>query len=227
MKTKHVLILATLAFLAVSIFLGVWVWKAKRLATKVAVLETNYATSEQEKLKLIAELSTITEDNTILIQTKQILEKQLAQERKATDEKIREYESTIEGLLAVPVDTVYEILFTYHDPFNGVLKYRFAENQIRGFYEDILQRDYFKSLYNSTTKSLNTCTNINQQNNSIIRNLGEQNANLKHQVRLGEGQINNIQDQLSLSKKQLGKTKRNSWVFKGAAVLGWAAFIFK
>jgi hypothetical protein len=230
MKTKHVLIIAALAFLAVSIFSGTQIWKAKRLATKVAVLETQYANSEIEKVKLALALKAKAADNVILIRAKEELEKQLAQERKDTDEKIREYKNTIADLLMIPADTVYQILFDRWntvDWTDGALRFRFGEHQIRGMYLTVLERDHFESVFSSTTKALNTCTELNNQNNLIIGNLSDQNVNLKQQEILCVQQNSNLQEQLKVSDKQLNKVKRNSWMFKGAAVLGWAAFLLK
>jgi len=230
MKTKHVLIIAALAFLAVSIFSGTQIWKAKRLATKVAVLETQYANSEIEKVKLALALKAKAADNVILIRAKEELEKQLAQERKDTDEKIREYKNTIADLLMIPADTVYQILFDRWntvDWTDGALRFRFGEHQIRGMYLTVLERDHFESVLSSTTKALNTCTELNNQNNLIIGNLSDQNVNLKQQEILCVQQNSNLQEQLKVSDKQLNKVKRNSWMFKGAAVLGWAAFLLK
>jgi len=230
MKLKQILILTGIIFLLLSIFFGLWKWQAKRTAAKIATLEANYETLRIAKVQLSTEYATKVIDYGLLKNEKIALEKLLAKERQDTQKKITEYQATIADLLSIPADTVYQILF---DKFNtvdgvgGILKFRFAENQIRGMYLNTLERDHFEGLYGSTNKSLQTCFALNIQNDKVIGNLNEQNFNLKQQGLICTQQNSTLQEELKISDKQLGRAKRVGWVAKGAAILGWVAFVFK
>jgi len=134
---------------------------------------------------------------------------------------------TISQLTSLPADTVYQIVFSKWPTYNGVLKFRFAENQIREMHLNILERDHYLTLSEKIGQSLTACTELNIQNDGIILNLTDQNTNLNGIISQSEGQISDLKGIVELRDKQVKKVKRSSWIWKGVAVVSVVGILVK
>lgn len=230
MKNLHIILIAMGLFLLLSLFTCNRMSALERMTEKKTALETKFVLLEKEKADLRADL-TVKQANLYLLEgQKSALEFQLAQYKADAQKQIESFKKTISELNSIPADTVYQNIYSLWSTYGGVLKFRFAENQIRGIYLSILERDQFESLYIKTNKSLLICTDLNIKNNLIIGNLSDQNVNFKKQVDLSGSQISNLQDNLKLTEKQLNKKGFWNWVWKGGTIVGasgWIAFVLK
>jgi hypothetical protein len=215
------------AFLALSIFAGIKTYQSNKYASAKTELEIKYAILEKEKAASDAEL-VIKQNDFILLNTKKVeLEKQLDQYKADVKKQIDAFKLTIKELTNVPGDTVYQLVFASWPTNDEVLKYRFAEPQIRGMYLNILEKTQFEGLYLKTNKSLVTCTELNIQNNKLIQNLSDQTLELIDQNTMTEDQNVILQNNLKLSDKKLNQTKRNSWIWKAATVVSLTLLVLK
>jgi hypothetical protein len=230
MKTPTILIISLCVFLALSIFGGISRCNLIKLTKEKTELETKFILLDKEKTDLQLKLAEKQVQNSILDGQKKAIESQLAQYRADTQKQIEAFKKTITGLSSIPSDTIYLDLFSMWPVYDGILKYRFAENQIRGMWLNVLERNQFESLYSKTDKSLIKCTELNVQNDKIIVNLKDQNENLKGQVDISDLQLGNLQDNLKLTERELKRKKFWNFILKGSTVAGgagWIAFVLK
>lgn len=212
------MITALVLFLVASIFSGLKVRKIKKMAATQAVLETKFDLAQKEKLTLQAEYKLKDDSLKVLKDEKLAIIKEYNSYRIQKQKEIDAYKKTISDLTSIPPDTIYKMLFSMWDPFDQPLKYSFAENQVRGLYQGILDRNHYSNLLGIADKSLSKCDDINLKNDQIINTLTGENANLIKQKKLAEGQITNLQDEAKLSKKLLNRQKVKGWISKGANV---------
>ena len=223
---KNLMITAFVLFLLASAFSALKVRQIKKMAASKAALETQYSISEKEKANLQIDLQKLKADNDTLRTQKVINEKQLAEYKAATEKKIKDYEKAIAKLKEIPADTVYEYIFSRWNTEGGVLKYRFAENQIRGIHLNMLERDHYLDLYGSTSLSLNKCSELNAQNDLLLTNLTGQNDNLQQQNIVSGKQITTLQSELKLSDKLINKQKTKTFLYKTTTVIASLGVIF-
>lgn len=216
---NYIMITAFLLFIIASVFSGMKVRKIKKMAAEKARLETEFDNLKKEKENLQIELTKKTMILTNLVTTKNILEKELIHYKADIIKQKNDYEAQIAELTSLSPDTVYERIFTKWPTFDGVLKYRFAENQIRNIHLSLVERDNYQLLYQKTNFALVKCDEVNLQNNKIIENLSDQNKNLNQQKSICENQNSTLQDELKLSNKLLNKQKTKGFVFKSTTVL--------
>jgi len=227
MRTKHILILTALAFLTVSIYSGLKIRQVKKLTRETTELQVKFDQAQTEKNKLLTDNRTKAIELAQLSTQKQAIEKELEQYKAETQKQITGFKMTISQLTSLPADTVYQIIFSKWPTYNGVLKFRFAENQIREMHLNILERDHYLSLSEKIGQSLNACTELNIQNDGIISNLTDQNTNLNGIISHGNGQISDLKGMVELRDKQVKKVKRNAWIWKGVAVVSIVGILVK
>ena len=223
MKTTIIII----GFLILAIFGGIKSCQLKNYIREKTELETKFALAQKEKAELQKQLKEKQAQNNVLIGQKQDLEQKLANTIAETNNQIEAFKNKIKDLSLIPADTIYQDVFSKWPAFDQVLKFRFAENQVRGMYLNILERDHFEGLYTSTTSSLITCSELNVKNDQIIGNLSDQNVNLKKQVIISDQQIVNLQENVKITESQLNKQKRRTFIYKLTTVAAAGAFIFK
>lgn len=214
MKNIKIISIALLIFFAFMIYRGIKNNQIRKLTKSKTELETLYRVAQDQKQVYIDSNKVLKSDLTQLEAIKTTLEQKLRDSAKETGSLIEAYKNRIRELNSLPADTVYQNLFAMYPTFDQVLKFRFAENQIREFNIDILERNHFENLYVKSTKSLVICTDLNKQNDLIIGNLSGQNTNLQKQVDLSELQLVNLQDNLKLTDKTLSKQKRKTFFYK-------------
>jgi hypothetical protein len=233
MKPKTIIaimITAIVLFLIASAFSGIKIWQAKKNAAEKARLETLYDVLQKERAGLQLSLGKLKYNNTVLTGEKAQAQLDLAEYKAAIAKKIKDYEAQIAGLKELPADTVYQLIFDRYPTLDGVLKYRFAENQIRNIHVGLVERDQYFDLYANTDLALKKCGVLNTKNDAIINNLGSQNENLTGQNDVLQQQIGIKTDELKLSNKLLNKQKRKAFVYKGTTVvasIGWILFAIK
>jgi ribonuclease HII len=214
MKNIKIISIVLLIFFAFMIYRGIKNNQIRKLTKSKTELETLYKVAQDQKQVYIDSNKVLKSDLTQLEAIKTTLADKLTKTLSETSYQIEAYKNRIRELNSLPADTVYQNLFSMYPTFNQVLKFRFAENQIREFNIDILERNHFENLYVKSTKSLVICTDLNKQNDLIIGNLSGQNTNLQKQVDLSELQLVNLQDNLKLSDKTLNKQKRRTFFYK-------------
>jgi hypothetical protein len=230
MKTSTYIIVILTGFILMSVFGGIKSCQVKKYIREKTELETKFDLSQKEKVQLQKLLAQKEVQNTVLSGEKKALEQKLAKTIEQTDNLIAGFKDKIKELNSIPADTIYQDVFSKWPAFDQVLKFRFAENQVRGIYLNILERNHFEEVYLSTNKSLITCTELNAKNNQVIFNLTEQTGNLKKQVIIGNEQNANLQENIKLTEKQLSKQQRKTFFYKLttiAAATGWIAFVLK
>jgi len=225
MKTKIMITLFVL-FLIASAFSGIKIWQTKKMAKKIAEIETKYAIAEKEKEALQVNLMKLKSDNIVLNTQKQIAENKLAEKEAEIEKQKKKYENEIAGLKEIPTDSLYQRVFDKYETFDGVLKYRFADNQVRNIYLGLLERDHYYNLYGSTGIALLDCKALNVQNDNIIGNLGLQNDNLTKQNNLSQQQIFNLNDKLKLKDKTIRRQKAKGFVYKSTTVIATLGVLF-
>ena len=218
MKPLNLILIGVIVLLIA--FGGIRSCQVKRLATEKATLKAEFNNLQKQKetadfkLKsLKAELITRDAEKTAIL-------KKWDKDKAEKDKAIEGFRNVISEYKKLQTDTIYLLLYSKWPTFDQVLKYRFAENQIREIYLNVLERDHYLNLYEKTGKSLLTCTDLNKQNDLIIGNLSGQNDNLQTKVDLSELQIVNLQDNLQLSDKTLNKQKRKTFFYKVTTIAG-------
>lgn len=233
MKTKTILrimITAVILFIVMSIISAVKIWQAKKSAAELSRIGTLYEINLQKISAYEMETAKLKVEITILTGEKATAEIELRDYKADIQKKIKDYEAQIAGLKELPADTVYSIIFNKYPTMSGILKYRFAENQIRNIHLDMVERDQYFTLYNSTNKALDKCGEINIKNDEIIINLGSQNQNLSGQNTIFKDQLTIKNDELAITNKLLNKQKRKAFLFKSTTVIGsigWLLFVLK
>ena len=217
MKTNIILIGVIVLLIT---FGGVRSCQVKRLATQKATLKAEFNNLQKQKETADFKLKSLKAEFSDLSTQKTTIEQKLKDYTKETSNQIEGFKNVIRELNSLPGDTVYLKVFSKWPTFDQVLKYRFAENQVREMYLNVLERDHYLNLYDKSNKSLLTCTDLNKQNDLIIGNLTGQNDNLQTKVDLSELQINNLQDNLQLSDKTLNKQKRKTFFYKVTTIGG-------
>lgn len=230
MKTFKIIVIAVIIFILLFTLNWIKDIQIKKFESANTELQVRYEILQKEKDVLKDSMKIKKAEYSVLSAQKTTLEIQLAQYKAETNKQIEAFKKTIRDLSTIPSDTVYKNIYSMWSPFDGVLKYRFADSQIRGIYLSILERDHFEKLYSKTNKSLDVCTELNAKNNQVINNLNNQNKNLTSQNAISSSQISNLQDNLNLSKRQLSKQKRRTFFGKLTTVIaatGWVAFAIK
>jgi chaperonin cofactor prefoldin len=223
MKTNLILIGVIVLLIA---FGGIRSCQVKRLATEKATIKAEFNALQKQKETADFKLKSLKAELSDLSTQKTTIEQKLKDYTKETSNQIEGFKNRIRELNSLPGDTVYLKVFYKWPTFNQVLKYRFAENQVREMYLNVLERDHYLNLYEKTGKSLLTCTDLNKQNDLIIGNLSGQNDNLQTKVDLSELQIVNLQDNLQLSNKTLNKQKRKTFFYKITTIAGISGILF-
>ena len=214
MKLFKIISIALLIFFAFMIYRGIKNNQIRKLTKAKTELETLYKVAQDQKQVYIDSNKVLKSDLTQLEAIKTTLTDKLTKTLSETSYQIEAYKRRISEANSLQPDEVYQNLFSMYPTFDQVLKFRFAENQIREFNIDILERDHFENLYVKSTKSLVICTDLNKQNDLIIGNLSGQNTNLQKQVDLSELQLVNLADELKLTDKTLNKQKRKTFFYK-------------
>ena len=214
MKTLKLIIIVVLIFLAFMAYRAFKNNQIRKLTKDKTELEVEFYTLKKEKDFLKVDNDLQKDSLTHLEGQKTALEQNLKDYAKETSKQIEGFKKQLSELNSLSPDTLYQNLFSMYPTFNQVLKFRFAENQIREFSIDILERNHFEGLYVKSTKSLVICTDLNKQNDLIIGNLSGQNTNLQAQNDISELQVVNLQDNLKLSDKTLNKQKRKTFFYK-------------
>ena len=217
MKTNLILIGVIVLLIA---FGGIRSCQVKRLATDKATLKAEFNALQKQNETADFKLKSLKAEFSDLEAQKTTIEQKLKVYTKETSNQIEGFKNRIRELNYLHPDTTYFILFSKWPTFDQVLKFRFAENQIREMYLNVLERDHYLNLYDKSNKSLLTCTDLNIKNNEIIGNLSGQNDNLQTKVDLSELQIVNLQDNLQLSDKTLNKQKRKTFFYKVTTIAG-------
>lgn len=225
MKTK-IMITAFILFLLASAFGGLKAWQMKKMAAAKAALETEYGILQKDKESLQMDLVNLKSEAIALKAEKSIAEKKLADKEAEIAKQKKDYESQIAGLKEIPTDTLYKIVFDKYPVMGGVLKYRFADNQVRNIHLGLLERDHYYNLYGATDLALNDCKQVNAKDNGIIQNLGLQNDNLLEQNSKSQQQINTLNDELKLSNKIIRRQKVKGFVYKSTTVLASLGVLF-
>ncbi len=223
MKTNLILIGV---ILLLSAFGGIKSCQVKRYTEHKAILKSTVALLQKQKETADFKLKALNAEFALLSAQKTTIEQKLTKTLAETNKQIDGFKNVIRELKTLPGDTIYLTLYSKWPTFDQVLKYRFAENQIREMYLNVLERDHYLNLYEKTGKSLLTCTDLNIKNNEIIGNLTGQNDNLQTQVDLSELQINNLQENIKLSDKTLNKQKRKTFFYKVTTVAGIVGMTF-
>ena len=230
MKTKHIVLISLAIFLVLSIFGSIRSCQVKKLAAEKSKLQTEFNALKKDKEDLKAQFVIMQVDFNALQGQKTALEIKLREYTTETNKTIEGFKKTIREYKKLSSDTVYLYIFSKWPTFDQVLKFRFAENQIREMYLNVLERDHYLSLYEKSNKSLLICTDLNLKNNDIIGNLTGQNTNLQAQVDISDIQIGNLQDNLKLSYMQVNKQERKTFFYKlttVAATTGLVIFAIK
>lgn len=214
MKTLKIIGLVVLIFLAFMAYRAFKNNQIRKLAKDKTELEVEFNNLQKQKETADFKLKSLKAEFSVLSTQKSIIESELTKYKAETNKLINGFKTTISEYKKLQPDEVYQNLFAMYPTFNQVLKFRFAENQIREFNIDILERGHFEGLYVKSTKSLVTCTDLNKQNDLIIGNLSGQNTNLQKQVDLSELQVVNLQDEIKLTDKTLNKQKRKTFFYK-------------
>jgi peptidoglycan hydrolase CwlO-like protein len=221
---QNILLFAVISFAILSMFFWTKNVLTKRYNVKIATLEAEFKALQTDKVDLQLDLVAKKASIIVLNTQKTTLEKQLAQYKSDTQKQIDNFKSTIFELTKLPADTVYQIIFSKWPTYEGTLKFRFAENQIREMHLNILERDHYYTLSEKISKSLATCTALNDQNDRIILNLTDQNGNLNGQLRASEAQISLLDEKVKAQTRQTRRSKITAFVFK-SMIVGEAAFI--
>ena len=223
MKTNLILIGVIVLLIA---FGGVKSCNVRKLATEKAILKAEFAQLQKQKEVIEFKLKALNLKLDTLEADKTTLTNELIKYKAETNKLITGFKTTINELKLIPTDTLYLDLFAKWPTFDQVIKFRFAENQVREMYLNVLERDHYLNLYDKTNVSLLTCTNLNLKNNEIIGNLTGQNDNLQTQVDLSELQVVNLQENLKLSDKTLNKQKRKTFFYKITTIAGITGIVF-
>ena len=200
--------------------------QVKNLATAKATLKAEFNQLQKQKEVSEFKLKALNAEFGTLQAQKTIISNELIKYKAETNKAIEGFKTTINELKLIPTDTLYLDLFAKWPTFDQVLKFRFAENQVREMYLNVLERDHYLNLYDKTNVLLLTCTDLNVKNNEIIGNLSGQNDNLQTQVDISDLQIGNLQDNLKLSDKVLNKQKRKTFFYKVTTVAGIVGITF-
>jgi hypothetical protein len=230
MKTKIMIIISLCVFLVLSVFSCTKIRQVKKITREKTELLTKFTLLEKEKDDLRAERAIMQDSLKTIESEKLAMEIQFAKDKADTDKQLQAFKDKIKDLSSLPADTVYQYLFAKWPTYSGVLKFRFAENQIREMWLNVLERDNYLSLYEKSGISLNDCAKVNLKNNDIIQNLKGQNTNLQQQVDISGSQITNLQDNLKVTNKELNRKKFWNWILKGSSgvgIAGWIAFVLK
>jgi hypothetical protein len=220
MNTNIKIIIVVFAlFLLASAFGGLKAWQMKKMAAEKARLETGYDLLQKEKIGLQLDNVKLKSEAIILKTQKSQAEKKLADKEAEIAKQKKQYEEEIAGLKEIPTDSLYQKVFDKFQTFDGVLKYRFADNQVRNIYLGLLEKDHYYNLYGATGIALLDCKALNVQNDKIITNLGSQNENLLGQNNVLQQQIGIKESELKLSNKLLNRQKVKGFVFKSTTVL--------
>lgn len=225
MKPIKLIIIAVLIFLILAGYRAFKNNQIRKLTKAKTELEVEFYALKKEKDNLKADNQKLNTDLTQLEGQKTALEQKLKDYTKETSYQIQGFKKLISELNSLPADTVYQNLFSMYPTFDQVLKFRFAENQIREFNIDILERDHYENLYAKTARTLVTCTDLNKQNDLIIGNLSGQTVNLQKQVDLSELEIVNLQENMKLTDKTLNKQKRKTFFYKVTTVAGLTGLV--
>jgi hypothetical protein len=228
LKTLTTIITVIVIFLALSIFGWVKNANLKKVTAQKAKLEVQFANLQKEKDAVDYELSIKQTENALLNGEKIALESKLQDYKDKTDKIIKDHEKTIAELKNIPIDTVYQYVYAYYVPLSSeVPKYPFTESQVRKIHLAIFENQYLDNRLNLAVESMKKCNQLNAKNDEIITNLEGQNKDLTDKNTLSEGQVVNLQDQLKLSNKQVGKQKRKTFLYKTTTVIaGTLAVIF-
>lgn len=224
MKTSYWIILTIVGFLVLSTFGGIKSCQVRKLIEAKTKIETENALIRTQKEEASLELSKVNKENSTIKKEKAQVEQSYLKYVEVTDKQIKAYKDKISTLSSIPVDTVYEVLFSRHPAFSQPLLYRFAENQIRGFHLDIIERDHFESVYISTSNSLKENLEINVKNDKLIANLEVEKSLLIKNQQLSDKENSNLQENIKITEKALNKQKRTSWIYKGGTLIAIVEF---
>ena len=228
MKTLNLILIGVIVLLIA--FGGVRSCQVKNLATQKATLKAEFNQLQKQKEVSEFKLKALNAEFGTLQAQKTTLEQKLTKTLSETSKQIEGFKNDIRALNSLPADTVYQNLFAMYPTYNQVLKFRFAENQIREFNIDILERNQFEWTYHKFDTMLIECGKVNIKNNEIIGNLTGQNDNLQSQVDLSELQTVNVQDELKLSYKTNNKQKRKTFFYQVTTlggIVGLTYFVIK
>ena len=224
MKPLNLILIGVIVLLIA--FGGIRSCQVKRLATDKATLKAEFNNLQKQKETADFKLKSLKAELSDLSTQKTTLANELIKYKAETNKLIDGFKTTLSEYKKLNTDTIYLKLYSKWPTFDQVLKYRFAENQIREMYLNTLERDHYLNLYEKTGKSLLTCTDLNKQNDLIIGNLAGQNDNLQTKVDLSELQLFNVQDELKLSYKTNNKQKRKIFFYKVTTVAGITGIVF-
>ena len=230
MKSKTLINVITILviFLALSI-LG-WVKNAnlKKVTKQKAILETKFNEIQKQKDALSFDLKVKQAENDILKREKITLLTEIDSLELVKEKSIIQYEKKIAELKKIPIDTIYQYVFSYYAPLSSeVPKYPFTESQVRNIHLTIFENQYLDNRLNLAVESIKKCNELNVKSNQIIGNLEGQNKDLTDKNILSENQIVNLQDQIKIDNKQVGKQKRKAFFYKTTTVIaGTLAVIF-
>ena len=231
MKTKTLLTVSLIAlsiFIVFSVIGGLKVMRLKKVTEEKAILETEYKALQKAKELADFEVEQKQIENKILTEEKTELELKLKQYEREKQVIIVDYEKKIAELVKIPVDTIYQYVYSYYTPLNSeTANYPFTESQVRRIHLGIFEAQYLYKRLDATENSLIICKDLNDTNDRIIGNLSGQNTKLKEMNSISDKQINNLSNQLNICDKQNRKEKCKKFFYKATTVVtGALAFMF-
>jgi len=140
--------------------------------------------------------------------------------------KEKEYLTIIHNLRNIPADTVYKRLFVFYPP-DSELKYPFAANQVRSFYQTHIELEYSEGLVFNLNDQINNLNFDLSAKSSIIINKNVQIKVLSSRIKLGDNYTDNL-GQINKDIERSYKSERlQKRIWQGVSIIELGYIILK
>jgi hypothetical protein len=204
------------------IWLGILVGRLKSMAAKMSSLTTSDQIITRDRDSLLAENIRLKAIQSIIKHEKDsiivIKEQKEAQLQALIRKHHREIDSLVNPL--VPNDSVFARLQPIypnvdHEPLN----YPFAGTQVRQIYSVAVSYPRIQKEYTLQTSVLQSCNALNTKFRDSELNYQKQIDNLTKNISACDQLVKNKDQEVKLTKKQLGQKTFWNWTYKAAALV--------